>query len=90
MSDVPSLLGPMDENGLWFFMATKLAGDVDPATIDPAELIRRGTGLSDLPSRSSEPIRGSRTVWSPTAIQTGGYFSRAMPVTCIRLSAASA
>ena len=48
-SDVPSLLGPMDERGLWFFMATKLAGDVDPATIDPAELIRRGTGLSDLP-----------------------------------------
>ncbi len=47
-SDVPSLLGPMDESGLWFFMATKLAGDVDPATIDPAELIRRGTGLSDL------------------------------------------
>lgn len=47
--DVPSLLGPMDEKGLWFFMATKLAGDVDPATIDPAELIRRGTGLSDLP-----------------------------------------
>ena len=47
-NEVPSLLGPMDENGLWFFMATKLAGDVDPATIDPAELIRRGTGLSDL------------------------------------------
>ena len=47
-NDVPSLLGPMDENGLWFFMATKLAGDVDPATIDPADLIRRGTGLSDL------------------------------------------
>jgi 2-polyprenyl-6-methoxyphenol hydroxylase-like FAD-dependent oxidoreductase len=47
-NDVPSLLGPMDENGLWFFMATKPAGDVDPATIDPAELIRRGTGLSDL------------------------------------------
>lgn len=47
-NDVPSLLGPMDENGLWFFMATKLAGDVDPATIDPTELIRRATGLSDL------------------------------------------
>ena len=46
--DVPSLLGPMDENGLWFFMATKLAGDVDPATIDPAELIRSGTGMADL------------------------------------------
>jgi len=46
--DVPSLLGPMDEAGLWFFMATKLHGDVDPATIDAADLIRRGTGLSDL------------------------------------------
>ena len=46
--DVPSLLGPMDEAGLWFFMATKLAGDVDPATLDPVDLIRRGTGLTDL------------------------------------------
>ncbi len=46
--DVPSLLGPMDEKGLWFFMATKLAGNVDPTTIDPADLIRRGTGLRDL------------------------------------------
>lgn len=46
--EVPSLLGPMDEKGLWFFMATKLAGDIDPATVDPAELIRRGTGLCDL------------------------------------------
>jgi 2-polyprenyl-6-methoxyphenol hydroxylase-like FAD-dependent oxidoreductase len=46
--EVPSLLGPMDEAGLWFFMATKLHGDVDPATIDAADLIRRGTGLSDL------------------------------------------
>jgi 2-polyprenyl-6-methoxyphenol hydroxylase-like FAD-dependent oxidoreductase len=44
--DVPSLLGPMDEQGLWFFMATKL--DADPSTIDAADLIRRGTGLSDL------------------------------------------
>jgi 2-polyprenyl-6-methoxyphenol hydroxylase-like FAD-dependent oxidoreductase len=44
--DVPSLLGPMDEQGLWFFMATKL--DADPATIDAVDLIRRGTGLRDL------------------------------------------
>ena len=47
--DVPSLLGPMDEEGLWFFMATKLAGDIDPATLEPTDLIRRGTGLADLP-----------------------------------------
>ncbi len=47
-ADVPGLLGPMDEHGLWFFMATKLANDVDPATVDPIELVRRGTGLEDL------------------------------------------
>jgi 2-polyprenyl-6-methoxyphenol hydroxylase-like FAD-dependent oxidoreductase len=46
--DVPSLLGPMDEQGLWFFMATKLAGNIDPSTVDPIELIRHGTGLHDL------------------------------------------
>ena len=44
--DVPSLLGPMDEKDLWFFMATKL--DVDPSTIDAVELIRRGSGIADL------------------------------------------
>ncbi len=47
-ADVPGLLGPMDQHGLWFFMATKLANDVDPASVDPVELIRRGTGLADL------------------------------------------
>lgn len=46
--EVPSLLGPMDSEGLWFFMATKLANDVDPASVDPVDLIRRGTGLADL------------------------------------------
>jgi 2-polyprenyl-6-methoxyphenol hydroxylase-like FAD-dependent oxidoreductase len=46
--EVPSILGPMDEAGLWFFMATKLPGNVEPATLDPIELIRRGTGLTDL------------------------------------------
>ena len=46
--DVPALLGPMDQHGLWFFMATKLADDVDPASVDPVALIRRGTGLEGL------------------------------------------
>lgn len=46
--EVPSILGPMDGDGLWFFMATRLADDVDPATVDPVKLIRRGTGLADL------------------------------------------
>ncbi len=53
--DVPALLGPMDQHGLWFFMATKLADDVDPASVDPASLIRRGTGLDDL---AIEIVRG--------------------------------
>ena len=47
-ADVPALLGPMDQHGLWFFMATKLPDNVDPATVDPVELIRRGTGMHDL------------------------------------------
>jgi hypothetical protein len=29
-------------------MATKLAGEFDPAALDPVDLIRRGTGLNDL------------------------------------------
>jgi 2-polyprenyl-6-methoxyphenol hydroxylase-like FAD-dependent oxidoreductase len=44
--EVPSILGPMDEAGLWFFMATKL--DADPSTINAVDLIRRGTGLANL------------------------------------------
>jgi 2-polyprenyl-6-methoxyphenol hydroxylase-like FAD-dependent oxidoreductase len=46
--EVPSVLGPLDEKGLWSFTATKLPGNVDPATLDPIDLIRRGTGLRDL------------------------------------------
>ena len=46
--DVPGLLGPMDQHGLWFFMATQLADGIDPASVDGAELIRRGTGMTDL------------------------------------------
>ena len=45
---VPAMCGPMDEHGLWFFMATKLPHDVDPASVDPTDLIRRGTGFDDL------------------------------------------
>jgi len=45
---VPSLLGPMDQHGLWYFMATRLADDVDLARVDARDLMRRGTGLHDL------------------------------------------
>ena len=51
--DMPGLLGPMDQHGLWFFMATKLPADPDP---DQAiDIIRRGTGLHDL---QIEIVRG--------------------------------
>jgi 2-polyprenyl-6-methoxyphenol hydroxylase-like FAD-dependent oxidoreductase len=52
--DVPSLLGPMDQHGLWFFMATWLADDVDPANVDPTDLIRRGrlSGFGPTPNRT--------------------------------------
>ena len=46
--EMPSVLGPMDEAGLWTFMVTKLVDDIDVATIDAVDLIRRGTGLRDL------------------------------------------
>ena len=53
--DVPALLGPMDMDGLWFLMATKLPGNVDPATADAVKMIRTATGLPDL---AVEIVRG--------------------------------
>jgi 2-polyprenyl-6-methoxyphenol hydroxylase-like FAD-dependent oxidoreductase len=44
--DVPSILGPMDENGLWFFMAPKI--DIEITPTNAVDLIRRGSGLHDL------------------------------------------
>jgi 2-polyprenyl-6-methoxyphenol hydroxylase-like FAD-dependent oxidoreductase len=46
--DVPSLLGPMDRNDVWFFMATKLPEGLDPERVDAVELIRKATGFADL------------------------------------------
>ncbi|WP_043832108.1 FAD-dependent monooxygenase [Muricoccus aerilatus] len=43
--DVPALLGPMSDDGLWYFIATKIGADVDPVAIDIPALIRRSTGL---------------------------------------------
>ena len=43
--DVPSLIGPMDEGDLWYFMPTKVQGEgrLEPAAA--AEMIRRATGI---------------------------------------------
>jgi 2-polyprenyl-6-methoxyphenol hydroxylase-like FAD-dependent oxidoreductase len=45
--EVPSVLGPMDEHGLWTFIVTKL-DDATPTALDAIDLIRRSTGLKDL------------------------------------------
>ena len=45
--EVPSVLGPMDEHGLWTFIVTKL-DDATPTELDAIDLIRRSTGLKDL------------------------------------------
>ncbi len=51
--EMSGLLGPMDDHGLWFFMATKLPADPDPA--EAIDIVRRGTGLHDL---QIEIVRG--------------------------------
>ena len=47
--DAPAVLGPMDNQGLWTFMATQLPPDTDFATLDAITMIRRSTGIADLP-----------------------------------------
>ncbi len=44
-ADVPALLGPMADDGLWYFIATKVDAAADPAAVDAPALIRRSTGL---------------------------------------------
>jgi 2-polyprenyl-6-methoxyphenol hydroxylase-like FAD-dependent oxidoreductase len=46
--DLPSVVGPMENNGLWYLIATKLPDGSDPASVDAADLVRRATGLTDL------------------------------------------
>ena len=46
--DVPSLIGPMDTDDLWFFMPTMLSEGVKLTDAEAVDLIRRSTGI-DLP-----------------------------------------
>ncbi|MBI3706465.1 MAG: FAD-dependent monooxygenase [Proteobacteria bacterium] len=61
--DVPSMMGPMDGAGLWFFFATQLRDGVDPASIDPRRLIHRATGLEfDLDIVTTDPWVAHRLI----------------------------
>ena len=54
-ADVPAVLGPMSDDGLWYFIATKIdsAGGADA---DAAAMIRRSTGLDpDVEVLSADP-----------------------------------
>ena len=42
--DVPSLMGPMDDNDLWYIIATRLGDETDFARIDPRQLIGQAVG----------------------------------------------
>jgi 2-polyprenyl-6-methoxyphenol hydroxylase-like FAD-dependent oxidoreductase len=43
--DVPSVLGPMDRDDLWYFIATKIDPDANPGVDECKDLIRRSTGI---------------------------------------------
>ncbi|QUT05715.1 FAD-dependent monooxygenase [Sphingobium phenoxybenzoativorans] len=49
-AEMPSLIGRMDENDLWYFMPTMLPKDVTLSDEEAVDLIRRSTGI-DLPYR---------------------------------------
>ncbi|WP_238364543.1 FAD-dependent monooxygenase [Mesobacterium pallidum] len=44
-AEVPSLIGPMDQDDLWFFMPTNVGTDVTLSAADAEQLIRLSTGL---------------------------------------------
>lgn len=62
-SDVPALMGPMDSDGLWYIIATRINTDVDVADIDPRTLIRNSTGLDvELEVVSTDPWTAYRLI----------------------------
>ena len=62
-TDVPALVGPMSDDGLWYFIATKVSAEADPAAVDAAGLIRRSTGLDiDVEIMSADPWVARRLV----------------------------
>ena len=47
-ADMPAVLGPMSDDGLWYFIATKVDPALDGLGDAGAEAIRRSTGLAGL------------------------------------------
>ena len=43
--ELPAYFGPLDREGLWFLIAPRLPGGVDPGSLDGREVIWRSSGL---------------------------------------------
>ena len=43
--ELPAYFGPLDREGLWFLIAPRLPGGVDPGEYDAREVVYRSTGL---------------------------------------------
>jgi 2-polyprenyl-6-methoxyphenol hydroxylase-like FAD-dependent oxidoreductase len=44
--ELPAYFGPLDREGLWFLIAPRLPGGVDPGSLDGGEVVRRSSGLN--------------------------------------------
>ncbi len=62
-TEVPSLMGPMDDRGLWYIIATRLGSETSSEAIDPKDLIRRATGLDfEMEIISTDPWTAHRLI----------------------------
>ncbi len=62
-TEVPSLIGPMDDRGLWYIIATRLGAETSSDAIDPKDLIRRATGLDfEMEIISTDPWTAHRLI----------------------------
>jgi 2-polyprenyl-6-methoxyphenol hydroxylase-like FAD-dependent oxidoreductase len=43
--ELPAYFGPLDRDGLWFLIAPRLPGGVDPGSLDAKEVVYRSSGL---------------------------------------------
>jgi 2-polyprenyl-6-methoxyphenol hydroxylase-like FAD-dependent oxidoreductase len=43
--ELPAYFGPLDREGLWFLIAPRLPGGVDPGSLDAREVVQRSSGL---------------------------------------------
>ncbi len=61
--DVPSLLGPLSDDGLWYFIATKVDAQIQSAAAELGALIRRATGLDmDVEILATDPWVAHRLI----------------------------